>query len=396
MVAVEDFKKLLQNHVDLIKEKIIGIADYIFRNPELGYSEFKASEYLTSELEKNGFEVTRGVAKLPTAFKAVMKGKKDHPRVGILAEYDALPELGHACGHNLSAASAVGAGMALAKIMPELDETLVIFGTPAEEGVVENAGGKVFMLQEFKGLDAAMIMHALDVNAIICESFNREALEIEFIGKAANAGNAEDSSKGINALEAVMLFWHAINSLRLLLKNDARVFGIITQGGVSPNIIPEKAVTRLQIRVEDPEYFREVVKKVENAAQGAAQAIGASLKIRKSANTYVNMRNNLPLAEAFKNNLTALGMEVEGLSKRGVATDMGNVSQVVPSIHPFIAICPKGTAWHSRESGRAASSSQAYESALSTAKAFGMTAIDIFSDPDLVRRIREGFAAPKK
>jgi amidohydrolase len=391
MKSIEELKRNLQDHVDSLKDRIIDIADYIHQNPELGYAEYKACERLTTELEKAGFQVTRGVAGLTTAFKAVFQGKKERPVLGILGEYDALPDIGHACGHNLSAASAVGAALALAKLMPELPGTLMVFGTPAEEGVVENAGGKVVMLEEFKVLDAAMIMHALDMNTVICDSFNREALQIEFLGKAANAGNAEDSSKGINALEGVMLFWHAINSLRLLLKNDARIFGIITEGGVSPNIIPERAVTKLQIRVEDPLYFREIVKKVENAAQGAALAIGAQVNIKKSAHTYLNMLNNLTLAEIFKNNLIALGMQAESLSRRGVATDMGNVSQVVPSLHPFIAIAPPGTAWHSTESAKAASSPQAHEATVKTAKAFGLTAIDIFSDPDLVGRIKEEF-----
>jgi len=392
MGVVDDMKRLVQNQVDSIGEEIIRIAEYIYNNPELGYAEFKASKLLTSTLEDRGFEVTRGLAGLPTAFKAVMKGKADKPVVGILAEYDALPDLGHACGHNLSGASAVGAALALAKLMPELPGTLMVFGTPAEEGVVENAGGKVVMLEEFKVLDAAMIMHALDMNTVFCDSFNREALQMEFIGKAANAGNAEDSSKGINALEGAMLFWHAINSMRLLLKNDARIFGIITEGGISPNIIPARAVTKLQIRVEDRSYFREVVKKVEDAARGAALAIGAQVNIKKSAHTYVNMLNNHTLAETFKKNLTHLGMQVENLSRRGVATDMGNVSQVVPSIHPFIAAAPPGTAWHSRESARAASSPQAHAAAINTAKAFGMTAIDFFSNPGLVSRIREEFS----
>lgn len=251
------------------------------------------------------------------------------------------------------------------------------------------------MLGEFKRLDAAMIMHAMDMNAVICQSFNREALEIEFIGKAANAGNAEDSSKGINALEAVMLFWHAINSLRLLLKSDARIFGIITEGGVSPNIVPGRAVTRLQIRVEDAEYFEEVVEKVKNAARGAALAIGAKVNIKRYANTYVNMLNNLTLAETFRNNLLNLGIHVETLSRRGVATDMGNVSQVVPAIHPYSAIAPKGTAWHSTESAKASASPQAHKAAVKIAKAFGMTAIDIFTDPELVKKIKKEFARAK-
>ena len=391
MDRLDNLKRIMQEQVDSLRDRIVEIADYIHQNPELGYSETKACRRLVDELEKAGFEVTKGVAGLSTAFKAVLQGKSAKPIVGILGEYDALPEIGHACGHNLSAASAVGAAMALAKLMPELPGTLMIFGTPAEEGVVQNAGGKVVMLEEFKVLDAAMIMHAMDMNTVTCESFNREALEIEFLGKAANAGNAQDSSKGINALEGVMLFWHAINSLRLLLKNDARIFGIITEGGVSPNMIPHRAVTKLQIRVEDPGYFIEIVTKVENAAKGAALAIGAQVNIRQSANRYVNMLNNLTLAEIFKHNLTTLGMQVESLSRRGVATDMGNVSQVTPSIHPFIAAAPRGTPWHSTESARAASSPQAHEAALKAAKAFGMTVIDIFSDPSLVRKIKEEF-----
>lgn len=395
MDAAERMKRGAQQNIDSIKDKIGQIAKYLFDNPEIGYQEQKACELLTSELERSGFEVTRGVSGLPTAFKAVIRGKAGGPVVGILAEYDALPGLGHACGHNLSAASAVGAGVALAELMPELNGTLVIFGTPAEEGVADNAGGKVVMLDEFKGLDAAMIMHALDMTTVICESFNREALEIEFIGKAANAGNAEDASKGINALEAVMLTWHAINAFRLLLKSDARVFGIITEGGISPNIIPERAVTRIQIRVEDAEYFQEVVEKVKNAARGAALATGAEVNVKKYANTYVNMLNNLTLAETFKKNIEALGMAVERLSRKGVATDMGNVSQVAPAIHPFIAIAPKGTAWHSTESAKAAVSAQAMEATTKTAKAFAMTAIDIFTDAELARRIQEEFVQAK-
>jgi len=395
MDGLERLRKKVQENVDSFKDRIVEIAKYIYDNPEIGYQEHKAYELLTSELTRNGFEVTKGVVGLPTAFKAVLKGKTERPRVAILAEYDALPGLGHGCGHNLSAASTVGAAASLAKLMPELNGTLVIFGTPAEEGVVANAGGKVVMLDEFKGLDAAMMMHALDMTTVICESFNREALEIEFIGKAANAGNAEDASKGINALEAVMLTWHGINAFRLLLKSDARVFGIITEGGVSPNIVPEKAVTKIQIRVEDREYFKEVVEKVKNAARGAALATGAKVNINKFANTYVDMLNNLALAETFKKNLAALGMSVESLSRRGVATDMGNVSQVAPAIHPFIAIAPKGTAWHSTESAKASASPEAYEAAIKTAKAFGMTAIDIFTDPELAKRIKEEFAQAK-
>jgi amidohydrolase len=391
MKSADQLKTALRSQVDAIKDRIVEIADYIHKNPEIGYAEYKASDLLCSELEQRGFAVTRKVAGLETAFKAVSEGTAARPRIGILAEYDALPGLGHACGHNLSAAAAVGAALALAPLMPELAGTLAVYGTPAEEGVAENAGGKIVMLKEFEGLDAAMMMHALDMNTVICDSFNREALEIEFIGKSANAGNAEDASKGINALEGVMLFWHAVNAQRLLLKNDARIFGIITEGGVSPNIIPDRAVTKLQIRVEDDAYFQEVVEKVKNAAGGAARSIGAGVNIRAYANTYRSMLNNRTLAQAFARNLSLLGIEVENLSRRGVATDMGNVSRLAPAIHPFIAVAPKGTPWHSTESAKASASTRAHEATIATAKAFGMTAIDMMTDPNLVQAIRTEF-----
>jgi len=395
MDSVKKLKEDIQNYVDSIKDEIAKIAGYIHENPEIGYNEHKAGKFLTARLEENGFKVTRGVAGLPTAFEAVLKGKTDTPRIAVLAEYDALPGLGHGCGHNIIAASAVGTALSLAKFMPDINGTLLVFGTPSEEGVVDNAGGKVEMIEAFKGLDAAMMIHGLDTTNVVCESFNREALEIEFIGKAANAGNAEDSSKGINALEAVMLTWSAINAFRLLLKNDARVFGIITEGGVSPNIIPERAVTRIQIRVEDREYFKEVIEKVKQAARGAALATGAQVNIKKFAHTYVNMLNNMTMADAFRNHLEALGMPVEKLSRRGVATDMGNVSQVVPAIHPFIAIAPRGTPWHSIESARASASAQAYEATVKAVKAIAMTAVDIFMDPELARKIKEEFDQKK-
>jgi amidohydrolase len=384
-------KEAVQKNIDSIKDEIVNIASTIYDNPELGYQEHRACEFLTERLEQGGFDVTRGVSGLPSAFKAVLKGKTDTPRVGLLAEYDALPDLGHGCGHNIIAAAAVGTALALAKFIPHLNGSLLVFGTPAEEGIVDNAGGKVAMLDEFKGLDAAMMIHALDTTNVICESFNREALEIEFIGKAANASNAEDSSKGVNALEAVMLTWHAINSFRLLLKNDARVFGIITEGGVSPNIIPARAVTRMQIRVEDKEYFREVIEKVKDAARGAATATGAKVNIRKFAYTYISMLNNTTLAGVFEKHLSALGIPAEKLSRRGVATDMGNVSRVVPAIHPFIAIAPRGTPWHSVESAGASASPQAHKAAVKAVKALALTAIDIFTNPDLTGRIREEF-----
>jgi amidohydrolase len=395
-MSLFNLKKAFVDAIDSLHDEIIAISDEIHDNPEIGFQEFKACKLLTDTLKHAGFEVVCPVAGLSTAFKAELAEKESGPRVGILAEYDALPGFGHACGHNISAAAAVGAGLGLSKL-GGFPGDLMIFGTPAEEGTVENAGGKVIMLDEFRSLDAAMMIHSYDANVVFFQSFNREALEITFLGQAANAGNSLDSSKGVNALEALMLFWQAVNSLRPHLKDETRVFGIITEGGVSPNIIPDRAVTRLQIRVEDPHYFLEVIDKVKNAAQGAAKAVAASVEIRKYANTYQSIIINRPLGDTFQNNLTELGLKVEPISRKGVATDMGNVSRVAPAIHPFLAITPHGSAAiHSQQWAEASHSPQAHQTALQAAKALGLTALDVFFQPGLVEEIRKCFTEAKR
>jgi amidohydrolase len=393
---VDELKRRVIQEIDSLRMKIAKIGDYIYRNPELPYQEHKACALLTKELRDNGFDVKEAICGLPTAFRATIKGNSAKPTIAILAEYDALPGLGHACGHNLSAAAAVGAALGFRKFMPEIEGTVAVFGTPAEEGIVDNAGGKVIMLDEFRAVDAAMMIHASDTNSGICDSFNREALEIEFLGKAANAGNAEDSSKGINALEAVMLTWSAINAFRLLLKEDARVFGIITKGGTSPNIVPDYAATRLQIRVKDCNYLDDVVNKVKSAANGAALATGAKVNIRAYANRYEAMLNNRAMADAFEKNLVSLGVTVSRQYRRGFVTDMGNVSHVTPAIQPFIKMAPDGTAFHSIEAVKAVASKEAHEATIVAAKALAMTAIDLLLDHELAGKVSREFAEYSK
>lgn len=379
--------------VDALRDEIIRIGDYIHAHPELGYEEHKAAELLTSELERSGFEVERGLRGMDTAFRAEMAGRGPGPKVAFVAEYDALPPpIGHGCQHNLIAAMSVGAGMALSRLMPELDGALYVLGSPAEEGIVDNCGGKALMLDEFRGLDAAMMIHPYDVTTGGAPlTWNREGLEFEFLGAAANAGNAEDASRGVNALEACMLFWHAVNAYRPHIREGARVFGIITEGGVSPNIIPERAVTRIQIRVPTYSYFLELVEKVKDCARGAALALGAGVNIRAYANRYLAFLPNRTLAEAYERNIEHLGLTVEEPYKRGGATDMGNVSHVCPSIQPYLATAPRGTTWHSSEAAEAAVSEMGHERAIIGAKALCLTALDIFTGAVDVERMRREF-----
>ena len=391
-------KSLVLKEVDRIRNRIIEISDYIHRNPELGYQEFKAAEILSLELEKHNFKVERNVVGIPTAFIATYASKPGGPRIGFLAEYDALPELGHACGHNIIGAAAVGAAIALSKVMSKLQGSLEVFGTPAEEGYTENAGGKVLMLDRIKKLDVAMMVHPSDSYTVEEATLAREAFEIEFKGKPAHGAIP---LKGINALDAIILTFNGINALRQHLESDVRVHGIITKGGVSPNIIPDHCVARFYARALTIERLRKVMRRIKNCAKGAALATGAKMSFRKTANTYENLIPNRTLAELFKKNLLELGVNVEDpletKRRRGLASsDIGNVSRVVPTVYATIAIGPKGLLWHTREFAKAAASKRGHTGLIIGAKALAMTAIDLFNNPELVEKAKNEYISYKK
>lgn len=391
----DSLKKAAIEAVDAVKERLFSISDQMYREPELGLQEWKSSKLLVDLLKEFGFEVEVGLCNLPTSFRAIRRGKPGGPTVAILAEYDALPEIGHGCGHNIIGTAAAGAGIALAPLMDNIRGTLVVLGTPAEEGAVDNAGGKVTLLEggAFSGVDVAMMFHPSQKDVVMSTSNARVAMEISFRGKAAHAAGAPH--EGINALDAAILTFNAWNALRQHVKEDVRIHGIITKGGVSPNIIPDYAEIRMYVRAKDMDYLRQVEEKVKKCAEGAATATGATVNFRYTAKTYANMITNETLARAFGKNLEALGRKVqEPEPKAGSgSTDMGNVSHVVPSIHPYIAICEPGTATsHSREFAKATISEMGHKGLLDGAKALAMTAIDVFTDPVLLAAIKDEFA----
>jgi len=386
-------QKAIEN-VDAVKDKLISISDQMYKEPEIGLQEFKSSKLLVDLLKDNGFQVETGLCDMPTSFRAVKRGKPGGPTVAILAEYDALPEIGHGCGHNIIGTSAAGAGVALSKIMDELTGTLIILGSPAEEGAVDNAGGKVALVEGgvFKDVDVAMMFHPSQKDVVLSTSNARVAMEISFYGKTAHAAGAPH--EGINALDAAILTFNNWNALRQHVKEDVRIHGIITKGGVSPNIIPDYAEIRMYVRAKDMNYLKEVEEKVRKCAEGAATATGAKVKFRYTARTYANMVTNVTLAQAFAKNLEFLGRKVQQPEAKagGGSTDMGNVSQVVPSIHPYIAICEPGTATgHSREFAKATISEMGHKALLDGAKALAMTAIDVFTSPELFGQIKKEF-----
>jgi len=384
---VERLKAKVCGIIDSMRSRLIEISDTIHANPELGFQEYRASKLLASELELHGFKVELGICNLPTAFRASYgKGK---PRIAFLAEYDALPKLGHACGHNIIGTAAIGAAIALRRIVEEegLSGEIIVFGTPAEEGVVENAGGKVIMLDEISKADVALMIHPSDTNTIGYSSLAREAFRIEFFGKAAHAAAAPH--KGINALEALILTFVSINALRQHLKRDAMIHGIIEHGGVAPNIVPDYASGRFYARAETVEYLMEVVEKIKRCAEGAALQTGAKMKFTKTANTYANVIPNETLIKLAIENFKYLGVECEPLEEivkrkgRG-STDFGNVSQVIPSLEMYIKICPKGTPGHSEEFAKAAGSESGHRGLIIGAKMLALTGLDLLLNPSLI------------
>ncbi|MGD9049471.1 MAG: M20 family metallopeptidase, partial [Anaerolineae bacterium] len=387
MNTTEKLKERVTADIDARRDQLIQIADTIHANPELGFEEFKAASLLTRVLEADGFSVERGVAGMETAFRATWPGQAEPPVVAFLAEYDALPGLGHACGHNIIAAAAVGAGLAVRAVLPELAGTLLVIGTPAEEG----GGGKVIMVEAgvFDGVDAAMMIHPAGRNLLGRLALAAYGVSIEFYGKPAHA--AAEPDKGINALDAMVLAYNGINALRQHLRDDVRIHGIINHGGDAPNIVPEYTKASFIVRAADSPYAMEVLGKVRACAEGAALATGARLVFEKEGHGYEARLPNPVLVGLFKDNLTALGLEVEvatGNERMG-SSDIGNVSQVVPAIHPYIAIGPEDVGGHTSEFEKAAASPAGHEGLIHAAKALAMTAVDLLAEPEKLAAAKE-------
>jgi len=380
-------KAAIWQRIDELSQELWDLALKIHANHELGFEEFKAAAWLTEALERGGFEVERGVGGLPTAFKAVHPAVNPGPRIAILAEYDALPELGHACGHNLIATIAVGAALGLAPFKKELPGTLLVIGTPAEEG----GGGKIKLIQAgvFRDVDAAMMVHPADQTVVDRGSLAITEVKIEFHGKAAHASS--EPEKGINALDAVIQTFVALNALRQHIKDGSRIHGIITHGGVKPNIVPEYAAAVFYVRAPENTYRDELVEKLKKCAEGAALATGAKLTFTKVGHEYKAIRPNKTMAQVFAKYLVELGYPPEEPKGWMGSTDMGDVSWEVPAIHPYIRIGPGEIPGHSREFAEAAKSEGARRAMLAAAKVVAATCLELWTDSELFRRVQEEF-----
>lgn len=388
-----DKKKLKQRAIEAVeaqRDRLVDLSLRIHENPEVGFQEEKASQWLCEYLEEHGFQVERGYCGLETAFRAV--AGEGEPCVALLAEYDALPGLGHACGHNIIAASSTGAAVAVAKLLPETGGSVVVIGTPAEE----IHGGKAIMAERgaFDGLDAVMLFHPGSRNAVFTGALACATLYVEYFGREAHAATRPET--GINALDAVIIAYNAINALRQHIRDTARIHGIITDGGRVPNVVPGHAAATFLIRAFDETYLEELKEKVLACFRAGAEATGARLEYRWAEVQYAPLRLNRPLAEACRENLLRLGRRVgDAPILRGLgSTDMGNVSLVAPAIHPSIAIAPRGVVIHTPDFARFAASEEGHRGLIDAAKALAMTAVDVQTDAALRERVREYFLAP--
>jgi amidohydrolase len=395
MREIDELKRQVIAEVDRRADRLWEAAQTIGRNPELGHQEHTAVKTLTGLLADGQIDTEVGIAGLATAWRAQI-GSGRRPTIAILAEFDALPNIGHGCGHNLIGPSAVGAGLALATIAPYLPGTVVVLGTPAEESTVDNSGGKVHLVRagEFDEIDASIMFHPSQYTNMSLEgSLAARGVDFVYHGKAAHASLYP--WEGINALDGVLHTYSGINALRQHVRPEIRIHGVVTGGGGVPNVVPQLASCRFRVRAPDAEELESVFRRVVQCAEGGALMAGARLEVREYMPPYENVVPNQTMARAFARNLEAIGLTVlPGRPEPGLgSTDFGNVTRRVPAIEAGISISEPGVPHHSAAFAEAAMSEKAHGAVLAAAKGLAMTAIDLLTDPTLLGEAKAEFDA---
>ncbi len=397
LVELDLLKKEVKETVNKKRDLLESIARYLYENPELGSEEFKAFELLTEILEDHGFSVKKGVYGMPTAFVASYKGKCDGPRVAVLAEYDALPGVGHGCGHNLIAASAIGAGIAASKAVKDLSGEVFVIGTPAEEGHGPSGGSKVIMANKgvFDDIDGVIMLHPSTSWGVGNQALGISKCRMVFKGQTSHA--AASPHLGKNALNAATLAYTATHMLRQEARRDANlvIHGIIEEGGEAMNIIPDRAVLDFGVRSSDQEYLDEMVDKVARCGEGAAYAMGVEVEIEKNR-FYASKKLNYPLIRTLWENYKELGAPVKDWKASVKAmpmasTDYGDVSQKTPAAGSYIGIAPEGTPGHSIKLAEATMTEEGLDALNVGAKALGMTLVELLANPEILEEAKEFF-----
>lgn len=389
---IENIKQKSYEIEDELSKEIEAVSDFIFNNPELGDEEYISSKYLVDKMKEYGFNTVYPYCNLDTAFRAEL-GDECGPTIAFLAEYDALPGYGenkepaHACGHNWIAASTLGACIVLSKLKENFKGKIVLIGTPAEE----STGGKCDLVKAgaFDDIDVCYQMHIEAFNNVNCKALAMDSLEFSFEGVAAHA--ASHPHKGINALDAVQLTFAGINALRQHVTPDVRIHGIVSNGGDAPNIVPEKAACKFYIRASERSYLNELTEKVINCAKGAELMTGAKLSYRYFENSFDNIINNKVLQDITKKNLVQVGITdiLEGKEGPVGSTDIGNVSQVCPTMYTEIALDINPMVYvHEEAFLNYANSKEAYDKLHKSVKAMVGCALEIYLQDGLLDEIK--------
>lgn len=392
---VADIAAEMKVETEELRSELLDLSHSIHDNPELRFEEFQASAHLTKYLQQMGFSVSTGIADMPTAFRAEKQFGDGGPTIGVFCEYDALPDIGHACGHNIIAAAGAGAGVAACNWLQKKGShngKVVVIGSPGEEG----GGGKVYLINsgELNEFDAMVMVHPSGYNAVDRPNLGRISLEFTFTGKPSHAAAAPEV--GINALDGATLMLVAVGLLRQQLLPDSRVHAIIADGGQSVNIIPERAKVKLFIRSADEIYLRErMLKAVTDCANGAALATGSSVEIEEVAPAYQPIVTNPILSKITHEAFEAIGRKIDPLPSKPTSagsTDMGNVSRVVPAVHGYISVVP-GLAIHTHDFEQAAGSEAGESAAIDGATVLATVIASLITHQELVKDAKTAFLA---
>ncbi len=375
-------KDRIFSEVEKNKDGILAVSDYLMENPEIAMEERKAADKLAEYLKSEGFEVEENLAGMATAFRATKKNGEG-PKLAFLAEYDALPGYGHACGHNLIAAMSVGAGMALASLLDTYQGEVSIIGTPGEE----IGEGKPYLIEKgvFDGYDAAMMVHPFSSTCADPVVTTIGGYDFTFEGKTAHAG--AKPFEGVNALDAVVMLYNGVSVLRQQLRDGTRIHGIVLDGGTVVNSIPDRCRIRLEVRARELDYYNEVTEKVINCAKAAALATGCRLEYSQFERTCLGLNENPVLVKIFRERLAELGIS-EGPPVFGGSTDMGDVSCKLPAIHPFLKCAENDEFPHTEEFLEAMKKPYARESAVTGMKLLALTGLALFENPELIDKLK--------
>jgi amidohydrolase len=393
-MSLESLKREVCDAIDAMRGELVAASHAIHAHPELAFEEKFAAALLTKAVEGHGLTVQRGAYGVETAY-ATEFGPKGAPVMSLLSEYDALPGVGHACGHNVIATAGLGAALGLSKLGSKLTGRVRYMGTPAEE----RGGGKEFMAQggAFDGVDASMMVHPAGFDMVTMPCIALAEVEVVYHGRAAHASAMP--FRGLNALDALVSAYQSIAQLRQHIQQTERIHGIIVEGGLAPNIVPERAAGRFYVRARDGVELALLKKRVQACFEAGALATGTRLAAQWGKVDCLDLKTNWPLANAYEANARSLGRELmdPNLLPPGLAgsTDMGNVSHRVPSIHPMIAVSPPSVVIHNAEFAAYAKSEKADQAVIDGAKGLAMTTLDYFASQELRDAAKADFAKTK-